>query len=132
MYVSSDHKDWNLYVRAVCFGYNNSVCIDSTQYSRFFIIFGREPHYPLDTVLPSIQGLPNSVKEHVLQLAHATEVAMTNVKECQHIIKQRCDKNSTQEPLPPGELVLIFFPEINVGGSPKFFHNWSNVPSCVL
>ena len=125
MYVSSDHKDWDLYVRAVCFGYNTSVCIDSTQYSPFFIMFGREPHYPLDTVLPSVQGLPNSVKEHVLQIAHAREVAMTNVKECQHIIKQRYDKNSTQEPLQPGELVWIFFPEINVGGSPKFFHNWS-------
>ena len=123
MYVSSDHKNWDLYIRAVCFGYNTSVCIESTQYSSFFVMFGREPHYPLDTVLPSVQGLPNSVTEHVLQLAYATEVAMTNVKECQHIIKQRYDKSSTKEPLQ--ELVWIFFPEINVGGSPKFFHNWS-------
>ena len=50
---------------------------------------------------------------------------MSNVKECQHIIKKKYDKNANTDPLQPGELIWIFFPEINVGGSPKFFHNWS-------
>ena len=125
MYVSADHRDWDLYVRAVCYGYNTSVCIDSTQYSPFFIMFGREPYYPLDTVLPQLTDLPSTVSEHVLQLAHAREVAMSNVKECQHVIKKKYDRNANSDPLQPGELVWIFFPEINVGGSPKLFHNWS-------
>ena len=125
MYVSADHRDWDLYVCAVCYGYNTSVCIDSTQYSPFFIMFGREPYYPLDTVLPKLSEIPPNVREHALQVAHAREVSMSNIKECQHIIKKKYDKNAIADPLQPGELVWIFFPEINVGGSPKFFHNWS-------
>ena len=28
MYVTRDHQNWDLFVRAVCYGYNTSVCID--------------------------------------------------------------------------------------------------------
>ena len=125
MYVSADHTDWDIYVRAICYGYNTSICIDSTQFSPFFLVYGREPFYPLDTILPNMQEAPCQVHEHILKLAHAREVAMTNVKESQEIIKRKYDRNATQEPLQPGELVWIFYPEINLGGSPKLFHNWS-------
>ena len=72
-----------------------------------------------------MQEAPCQVHEHVLKLAHAREVAMTNIKESQEIIKRKYDHNATQEPLQPGELGWIFYPEINVGGIPKLFHNWS-------
>ena len=120
-----DHTDWDIYVRAICYGYNTSICIDSTQFAPFFLMYGREPFYLLDTILPNMQEAPCQVHEHVLKLAHAREVGMTNVKESQEIIKRKYDRNATQEPLQPGELVWIFYPEINVGGSPKLFHNWS-------
>ena len=125
MYVSADHKDWDLYLRAVCHGYNTSVCIDSTQYSPFYLMYGREPFCPLDTILPRMTDPAPSTQEYVRQLVHAREVAVQNVTDCQHLIKRKYDQNCTPDPFQPGELVWIFFPEINVGGSPKFFHNWS-------
>ena len=52
MYVTREHTEWDLYVKGVCYGYNTSICIDSTQYSPFYLMFGREPYSPLDTILP--------------------------------------------------------------------------------
>ena len=125
MYVARDHKDWDLYVRGICYGYNTSICTESTQYSPFYLMFGREPYSPLDTILPSQRNVPNTVSEYALQLAHAREVAKQNIADTQERIKMRYDETSNYKPLEPGELVWIFFPEINVGGSPKLFHNWS-------
>ena len=112
-------------VKGVCYGYNTSIYIDSTQYSPFYLMFGREPYSPLDTILPVHKDLPSSIKEYALQAAYAREVAVANVTETQEKIKKRYDQTSHDVPLEPGELVWIFFPEINVGGSPKLFHNWS-------
>ena len=125
MYVARDHKDWDLYVRGICYGYNTSICTESTQYSPFYLMFGREPYSPLDTILPSQRNVPNTVSEYALQLAHAREVAKQNIADTQERIKMRYDETSNYKPLEPGELVWIFFPKINVGGSPKLFHNWS-------
>ena len=125
MYVTREHTEWDLYVKGVCYGYNTSICIDSTQYSPFYLMFGREPYSPLDTILPVHKDLPSSIKEYALQAAYAREVAVANVTETQEKIKKRYDQTSHDVPLEPGELVWIFFPEINVGGSPKLFHNWS-------
>ena len=125
MYVTRDHQNWDLYTRAACYGYNTSVCIDSTQYSPFYLMFGREPFSPLDTVLPTITNLPRTVREYALQIAHARKTAKQNILISQDRIKERYDKSSNGVPFESGDLVWIFFPEINVGGSPKPFHNWS-------
>ena len=125
MYVSRDHRDWDLVLRRVLYGYNTSICIDSKQYSPFFLMFGREPYCPLDTILPTLHEVPNNIKEYVLLLSHARETSKMNVTESQEKIKKKYDESSSYDPLEPGELVWIFFPEINVGGSPKLFHNWS-------
>ena len=125
MYVARDHKDWDLYVRGICYGYNTSICTESTQYSPFYLMFGRDPFTPLDTVLAVQKEIPKNVEEYALQLAHSREIAKQNIAETQKKIKMRYDDNSNYKPIEPGELVWIFFPEINVGGSPKLFHNCS-------
>ena len=61
MYVARDHTNWDILFRGVCFGYNTSVCIDSTQYSPFYLMFGREPFSLLDTVLPTQGNIPNNI-----------------------------------------------------------------------
>ena len=105
MYVARDHKDWDLYVRGICYGYNTSICTESTQYSPFYLMFGREPYSPLDTILPSQRNVPNTVSEYALQLAHAREVAKQNIADTQERIKMRYDETSNYKPLEPGELV---------------------------
>lgn len=126
MYVSTDHLDWDLYVKAIVYGYNTSVCIDSTQYTPFFLMYGREPYCPLDSVLPTVQdAVPPSVKEFVLRLQKAREVARINITESQARMKKRYDESANSPPFAEGDMVWIYFPEINLLGSRKFFHNYS-------
>ena len=52
MYVNDRHTDWDLYHKAVCYSYNTSASVDSTQFSPLFIMLGPEPLQPIDTILP--------------------------------------------------------------------------------
>ncbi|XP_059351391.1 uncharacterized protein LOC132087992 [Daphnia carinata] len=47
MYVSSDHRDWDEVLPYVCFAYNTSRQ-ESTGFSPFFLMYGREPLLPSD------------------------------------------------------------------------------------
>ena len=121
MYVNEKHDDWDLYLKAVCYSYNTSMCIESTGYSPFFIMFGREPLEPIDTVLKNNNSYRTEVQETILKLQTVREIAKRNVEERQQKMKTRYDQNIYQRDFQPGELVWIHFPEIVVGGSKKFF-----------
>ena len=125
MYVNEQHDDWDTYVRAIVYSYNTSVCVDSTQYSPYFLMFGHEPFGPLETVLPNLQDLRQEVKETVLKLHKVREVAKQNLEERKKKMKENYDKTANPVPFEPGQLVWIYFPEVKVGGSKKFFHNYS-------
>ena len=125
MYVNERHDDWDLYLKAICFSYNTSTCIDSTQYSPFFVMYGREPFQPLDTILTRPKTTREEVKETVLKVQKVREIAKENLTQRQRIMKEKYDQNIHPRNFEPGELVWIYFPDIMVGGSRKFFHNWS-------
>lgn len=50
IYVNKQHTDWDEYIPYAVFAYNNHVQ-DSTKYSPFFLLHGRECKLPLDTTL---------------------------------------------------------------------------------
>lgn len=52
MYVSAHHKDWDLTLPYVTFAYNSSRH-DTAGFSPFYLLYGREPTLPLDTLMPS-------------------------------------------------------------------------------
>ena len=125
MYVNEKHDNWDLYLKAICYSYNTSACIESTQYSPFFVMFGREPLQPLDTVLTLPKTSREEVKETVVKVQRIREIAKENLSQRQQLMKERYDQNIYPRDFEPGELVWIYFPDVMVGGSRKFFHNWS-------
>ena len=125
MYVNENHNDWDKYVRAIVYSYNTSVCTNSTQYSPYFLMFGHEPLGPLETVLPIHESMKEEVKETILKLQKVREIAKKNLDERRQKMKEIYDKTSNPVSFKPGQLVWIYFPEIKVGGSKKFFHNYS-------
>ena len=125
MFVNSQHSDWDRYLRAVCYAYNTSVCTESTQFTPYFLMYGRMPVHPIDTaVLPNIHE-NDSVREMLLRLHRARDTAFSNIVEAQRRMKERYDKTAHPLNFEPGDLVWVYFPQIMVGGSRKFFHNYS-------
>ena len=126
MYVNPNHTDWDLYIRPICYAYNTSVCTESTQFTPFYLMFGRMPLHPIDTiVLPNVTSSHDSVRETVLRMQEAREIARQNIIEAQTKMKERYDQKANPPLFEPGDLVWIYFPQIMVGGSRKFFHNYS-------
>ena len=50
MYVNADHKNWDEILPYVTFAYNTSKQ-ESTKYSPFYLLYGREAVFPLDVAL---------------------------------------------------------------------------------
>ena len=125
MYVNERHDDWDLLLKGVCYSYNTTACVDSTQFSPYFLMFGREPLHPIDTILPSGKVFRNDVGETISKVQFAREAARDNIIQRQKLMKERYDKNSNDKRFNLGDLVWIHFPEVMVGGSRKFYFNWS-------
>ena len=125
MYVNPHHTDWDLYIRAICYAYNSTVCTESTQFTPFYLMYGRMPLNPLDTVVLPSDYQHDDVKELIVKLQEARELARQNIVESQQTMKQRYDKKANPQDFEPGDLVWIYFPQIMVGGSRKFLHNYS-------
>jgi hypothetical protein len=127
LYVNDLHNDWDDYIGAVCYAYNTAVNLDSTGYSPFFLMFGREPFSPLDTVLPMDMDLNDNdmLSDYIVKLIKAREVASSNMLLAQDKMKKQYDKKASDLKYFIGDLVYIYFSEVMVGGSKKFFKNFS-------
>jgi hypothetical protein len=84
-YANDDNKDWDLYLPAGCFPYNTAIGLYFTGYSPLFLMFGREPLSPLDTVLPQYEITHNKTffVKFLQKLSKALEVAAINLKQAQ-------------------------------------------------
>jgi transposase InsO family protein len=59
-FVSSTHKDWDIYVKACTFPYNTSVQ-ETTRFAPFYLVYGYQAVLPID------QGLGGVVSCHRMQ-----------------------------------------------------------------
>ena len=87
--------------------------------------FRREPAEPIDTIVIPNKTFRKETGETIAQLQIARTVAKENVTERQKLMKERYDRNIYSRDFKPGDLVWVHFPEVMVGGSRKFFMNWS-------
>ena len=125
MYVNSRHTDWDVYLKAVCYAYNTTVCNESTQFTPFYLMYGRVPLNHIDAmVLPPVHP-SDTVREAIVKLQEAREMARQNIIQVQETMKQRYDKKAQDPEFQPGDLVWIYIPQIVVGGTKKFYHNYS-------
>lgn len=65
-YVSAHHRDWDQFLQYVVFAYNSSVH-ETTGYSPFFLLHGREPTLPIDATL--------GLRAHELQVTPNEDIA---------------------------------------------------------
>ena len=126
-YVSANQKDWDVWIPSVLFAYRTAVH-DSTGFSHFKLLFGREPKQPIDFQfpLPSPELVAASPSQHFSALKRTLdsvqEQTKHNLKNAQLTRKAYHDRGVTAEQFAIGDLVLVYNPVPH--GSPKFQKHW--------
>lgn len=114
MYVSTDHRDWDVPLPYITFAYNSSR-LDTAGYSPFFLLFDREPSLPLDTMLPdSTKPRTEYARDVLAQADLARQIARSRIAASQANQKRRYDENNHDVCFPPGTLVLLWTPSRHV------------------
>jgi hypothetical protein len=65
------------------------------------------------------------LSDYIVKLHKAREIAASNMLLAQEKMKKQYDKKASDLKYFIGDLVYVYFPEIMVGGSKKFFKNYS-------
>jgi hypothetical protein len=127
-YVSSNHKDWDVYLPYAVFAYRTAVQT-STKYSPYFLLYGREPRTPLDiTLLPDPPRTPKSTDEFVSnfqqRLSDAYRLAHDNIEVAQSRQTFQFNKNKKDVEFQVGDKVRLWIPNIKKGQTKKLLSNW--------
>lgn len=124
MYVSADHRDWDVALPYVTFAYNSSRH-DTAGYSPFYLLFGREPALPLDTVLPAPVFTSDYARTAIARADHARQVARARLCSSQVSQKSLYDSRHQARQFTPGSLVLLWSPSRRVGLCEKLLSRYS-------
>jgi hypothetical protein len=115
-YVNDTHNDWDLYLPAICYAYNTTINLDSTGYSPYFLMFGREALAPFDTIIPHYVTDPKHLflNDFIKKIIKSREVAVANLKQAQTKMKYYYDKKASEVSYEVGDLCWVYVPQITV------------------
>ncbi|UYV77696.1 K02A2.6-like, partial [Cordylochernes scorpioides] len=125
MYVDVDQKNWDSILPYVTFAYNTARQ-ETTGYSPFFLVHGREVETPLDSILPyQPAGTAEDYVGHLVTNAKdARMLARLNILQAQSKDKELYDKKHQEVTYKEGDLVWVFTPVRTVGLSEKFLKRY--------
>ena len=124
-YVQENQFNWDTYLAGMLFAYRTSLH-DSLKHSPFYILYGRDPILPLDTLLnPKLKYLGDDYVPCMLQRMHIT------FKDVQHYSKlareknrARFNKRAKNQLFKIGDPVYYYYPVVSENNSPKLNTNW--------
>ena len=125
--MSANQKDWDVWIPSVLFAYLTAVH-DSTGYSPYKLLFGREPKQPIDFQFPLPSSKPSATSpDHYFSALKRTldsirEQSNQNLRTAQLSQKEFHDRRVTAEQFSIGDMVLVYNPVAH--GSPKFQKHW--------
>ncbi|UYV81653.1 K02A2.6-like, partial [Cordylochernes scorpioides] len=125
MYVDVDQKNWDNILPYVTFAYNTARQ-ETTGFSPFFLVHGREVETPLDFILPcQPAGTAEDYVGHLVTNAEdARMLARLNILQAQSKEKERYDKKHQEVTYKEGDLVWVFTPVRTVGLSEKLLKRY--------
>lgn len=101
---------------------------DSTNFSPFFLMYGRDPLIPMDLVLKSRTPKYNMEDNYVAELMARLNIAFTEAKQnLRNSAEKRAiqyNKKSEEVQLKVGDLVYLYDPSTKIGESKKLTKPW--------
>ncbi|UYV82368.1 hypothetical protein LAZ67_21001831, partial [Cordylochernes scorpioides] len=125
MYVDVNQKDWDEILPFVTFAYNTAKQ-ESTGFSPFYLVHGREAETPLDLLFPKF---PSEDEDDFIQTLgsraeEARQLARIHTMRSQEGNKLRYDAHHRNIIYQPGVLVWIYIPVRKVGLSEKLMRRY--------
>ena len=123
IYTNEKQNNWDESLSFITSAYNTSKQA-STNFTPFFLLFGRECRSPLDVqlrALPSadLSSLTNYAQEFVARMQEAKDIARENILKTQTGYVLRGNEHRQSREYKMGDLVLLYIPVTPVGLSPK-------------
>ena len=130
MYVNSYHNDWDGLLDFVTFAYNTSRQ-ESTGFTPFYLLYGREAVLPVDVALGNNPEMKNGedgpsarIRQLISELPAIRDEVKRRLTQIQYKQKTRYDRRRRSVNFAVGDLVLICRPIRKKGRSTKFLHRY--------
>ena len=125
MFVSPTQEDWDAILPALTFAYNSSQQ-QSTGKTPFFLLYGREPRLPIDTVTGAEPQSLREPEEESEQYAHKMEELQEKVKQRISLRqnKMRSEESDMSLEFRVGDKVLLYHPKRQKGRAEKLVHRY--------
>ncbi|UYV75794.1 hypothetical protein LAZ67_13001373, partial [Cordylochernes scorpioides] len=127
MYVNTDQKNWDEILPFVTHAYNITIQ-ETTGYSPFFLLFGREPMSLLDDDNIPIDSNMNDYDEYIEnyldKIARTRQVVINNAEKTQERMKRNYDKKHNERIYEPGHLVAVWIPVRKIGKCEKLLRKY--------
>ncbi len=126
--VNRDHDDWDERLPTALFAYNTSPCFRSTDYTPYYLLFGRHAKGPSDLRLVIPDQVPKDIQDYVHNLVNnldeAAETARDNIRANQAKMKEYFDKSAHRCVLQEGDKVFLYVHVTPKHLSRKLRHPW--------
>ncbi|KAL5009348.1 hypothetical protein ScPMuIL_014929, partial [Solemya velum] len=122
-YTDKDQDNWPSKIHGVLMALRNSNCSQSTEFSPYFMVFGKEMRLPFDVAIAPKDNLTRHAQDYInevianLKISH--EIATQNVTEKQAKSKQRYDQSTKVPIYRLNDTVLLRKHQVPLGKSPK-------------
>jgi len=114
---NGDQSKWSYFLPYITLAYN-ATPQTTTKYSPFYLMHGFEPTFPIDNkIIP--ENIPYQLKQSLIELNKIRDKIPQRVHEAQIIQKKYHDKIHTTVNYNINDLVMVKFPFLEVGKSPK-------------
>lgn len=127
-YIDDSQSNWSELLPSIAFAMNTSIYTESTNYSPYFILYGRECRTPIDTVLTEPTNSGPDAKQYVDKIHHklrtARHIARQNIENAQEKYKIQHDKNAKEPHFAVRDKVWLDSKKHPVGLSPKLCNRW--------
>ncbi|UYV62591.1 hypothetical protein LAZ67_2001247 [Cordylochernes scorpioides] len=127
MYVNTDQKNWDKILPFITHAYNTTIQ-ETTGYSPFFLLFGREPMSLLDDEnIPTDSNMDDYdeyIENYLDKIARTRQVVINNTEKTQERMKRNYDNKHNEKIYEPGHLVAVWTPVRKIGKCEKLLRKY--------